>query len=316
MSLSSIQTSRVSFASLSWFAGKGYAQGAFWAIMTCLVSNLNDVLMKGLGEHLPTLEIIFLRFFFSLVVLLPFMIREGFPSIRMKSPSLHGLRVIIGVAAIGASCLSVTKLPLADVTALFFTQPLFFLPLALLLLKERIPYQRTISTFIGFIGILIIIHPHPSTFNLWTLVPIFGAFLFAFLDVLAKKMVAYESRLSLLFSFSLGTTLAGFIPAFFVWVTPTGEELLLLFCLGVGANLIQICLFQAFSSTQASALAPFRYVELIFSIFFGFLLFSEVPQLMTLFGTLLIIAGTLFNTYHEFGISSLLWFKRTSKKAV
>ena len=307
-------SSYVSFSSLSWFMNKGYAQGAFWVILICLFSNLNDILMKGLGERLPTFEIIFFRFFFSLITLLPFMIREGFSSLRMKHPSLHGLRAIIGIVAIGASCLSVTKLPLADVTTLFFTQPLFFLPLALLLLKERVPYQRALATLVGFIGVLIIIQPHPSTVNLWSLVPIFGAFLFAVLDVLTKKMISQESYLSLLFSFSLGTTLAGLIPAFFVWVTPTSQELFFLFCLGAGANLIQICLFQAFSSIQASALAPFRYVELIFSVCFGFLLFAEVPHLMTLLGAILIIMGTLLNTYQELRTNPFLWLKKNPKK--
>lgn len=300
----------------SWFFQKGYMQGVFWFIMTCLVSNLNDVLMKGLGERIPVFEIIFFRFFFSMVTLLPFMIREGFSSFHMNNPSLHALRSLIGVAAIGASCLSVTKLPLADVTTLFFTQPLFFLPLAFFLLKERIPYQRTIATFIGFIGILIIIKPHPATFNIWSFIPIIGALLFAILDILAKKMISHESRLSLLFSFALGTTIAGFIPALFVWKTPTINDLLILFCLGGGANLIQVCLFQAFASTQASALAPFRYVELLFSIFFGFLLFSEVPHIFTLIGAILIIISTLFNTYHELGTNPFLKFKKAFKKSV
>jgi S-adenosylmethionine uptake transporter len=288
---------------LRWFFLTGYPQGAFWACMICLVSNLNDVLMKDLGSRLPVIEIIFFRFLFSMFTLLPFMMRQGRESLRMQRPSLHMWRAVIGVAAIGCSCLAVTVLPLTDVTTLFFTQPLFFLPLAVLVLRERVPYQRILATVIGFGGILIIIQPHPDYMNWAMLIPISGALLFAVLDVFAKKMVMKESSLTMLFSFALGTTVVAALPAFWYWVTPNWIELIFLFLLGGGANLIQVCLFQAFSATQASALAPFRYVELLFSTFFGFMLFSEVVKFSTLIGAVFIIFSTLFNTYHEMGIN-------------
>lgn len=301
------------FSFLAWFLQRGYLQGAFWAIMTTLVSNINDVLMKGLGSRLSVVEIIFFRFFFSLITLFPFIVKEGGFSLRMQKPFLHILRALIGVVAIGCSCLAVIQLPLTEVTSLFFTQPLFFLPLAFLFLKEVIPFQRILATLLGFVGILVIVRPYDAHFDLNSLIPIAGALLFAFLDILAKKMVTSETRLSLLFTFALGTTAAAFIPALFFWTTPTLSELFFLFCLGAGANLIQVCLFQAFAATQASALAPFRYVELIFSAFFGFILFHEIPSIYTFMGAVLIIGATLYNTYSAMGIS-LFNKKRFSRK--
>ena len=82
---------------------------------------------------------------------------------------------------------------------------------------------------------------------------------------MAKTMIRDEHSYTLLFYFGLGTTLVAGIPAYFYWQEPTLYELSLLALLGIGANLIQVCLFRAFSATEASALAPFRYVEFIIS---------------------------------------------------
>jgi S-adenosylmethionine uptake transporter len=83
------------------------------------------------------------------------------------------------------------------------------------------------------------------------------------------------------------------------WKMPTLGELSLLFLLGTGANLIQVCLFKAFSATEASSLVPFRYTELVFAVLFGYILFSELPVLRTFIGAGIIIASTLYMSYAE-----------------
>ncbi|MBT4879672.1 MAG: DMT family transporter [Alphaproteobacteria bacterium] len=282
-----------------WLMGKGFLQGAIWAIMICLVSNMNDVFQKFLGARLEAPQIVFFRFLFSMITLFPFMLRQGMSSFHTKRPGQHALRALVGAVALGIGCFSVTTMPLSDVVTLYFTQPLFFLPLAVIFLSEKLDSARIGATVLGFIGILVILNPSENSFNYMALLPISAAFMFAILDVLAKKMVLKESRITLLFYFALGTTLVAIIPAILVWKTPTLWELGLLVLLGIGANLIQICLFQAFSATEAVALAPFRYTELIFASLFGFILFSEVPAVRTLGGGILIIVSTLYITYHE-----------------
>lgn len=283
----------------SWFLQKGYLQGCFWAVMICLVSVSNDILMRFLGERLHVTEIIFFRFLFSMVTVVPLMMSRGLSLFKTSYPHLHILRAILGVGAIGACCYAVNIMPLSENTTIMFSQPLFFLPLAVLLLKEKVDAPRWIATLIGFSGLLLIIQPGAETFNMVALVPMAAAFQFALLDILAKKMVVTENTYSMLFYFAFGTTLGALIPAIIFWKTPTLNELGLLVLLGIGANLIQVCLIRAFSATDASALMPFRYVELIFSSIFGFLLFSEVPLPLILEGAALIIAGTFYISYYE-----------------
>ncbi|MEI8295005.1 MAG: DMT family transporter [Alphaproteobacteria bacterium] len=285
---------------LRWFLAPGYAQGVFWFIMIGVVSLSNDVIMRFLGYRLPVLEVAFFRFLFSMVSLIPFLLWRGRHYFYTKNPKLHVLRAVLGIGALGAWAYSVSLMPLSENTVIMSAEPLFFMPFAVLFLKERVDRARWLATSIGFIGILVIVQPGTMAFRAVALIPVASAVLFALLDIVAKKMVSKEHTITMLFYFSLGTTLAGLIPLpFIVWETPQLGELGLLFLLGIGANLIQVCLFCAFSATEASALMPFRYVEFIFSALLGFLLFHEIPTLTTLLGTGLIIVGTFYISYVE-----------------
>lgn len=284
---------------VGWFLKKGFPQGAFWATMISLVSIGNDVLMRFLGENLHMSEIIFFRFLFSMVTIIPLMLNKGMVIFQTQRPMLHMWRAVIGVGAIGACCYSVNIMPLSDNTTIMFSQPLFFLPLAVFFLREHVDRARWLATFVGFVGLLIILQPGTETLRWEAFIPMAAALQFAILDIMAKKMVTTENTYSMLFYFAFGTTVLALPVAAYFWVTPTLYELMLLVFLGIGANLIQFCLIRAFSATDASALMPFRYVEFIFAALFGFLIFHELPAVITLTGAIFIIAGTAYISYTE-----------------
>lgn len=279
---------------IGWFFRKGYLQGAFWALMICLASSTNDVLMHHLGERLPVVEIIFFRFLFSMLTVIPFMLKNEKNLFKTTQVKNHALRAVIGAAALGLCCLSVNIMHLAENTAIMFCEPLFFLPMAYFLLKENVDRNRWIATFTGFIGLIVIISPGFEGFKMTAFVPMTAAMLFAYLCVMAKRMIVSEHTLTLLFYFGLGTSICAGVLLPWFWILPTVEELLYLAALGVGANMIQVCLFRAYSSTDASALAPFRYAEFLFSAFFGFLFFSQIPETMTVIGAVIIAASAFY----------------------
>lgn len=294
---------------IGWLMSPGYAQGATWAVLTCFVSVSNDAITKLVGTRLDVMEIGFFRYFFSLITILPFMLPHGLEAFKTRNPKLHFWRGVWGVVALSLFIFSLIKLPMPQVTALSFTQALWFMPLAFLFLKEKIHSDRWIAAIVGFVGMLVIIlNPTSETFsmnflesfNVYSLLPIAAALCFGFLDVIAKKMVTHkESTITMLFYFALATTLVGLIPAIPVWQMPTWNELFFLFLLGTGANLIQVCLFRAFAATDASSLAPFRYVDFVFSTIFSVVLFAEFPTKNTLIGAAVIIASTLYLSYRE-----------------
>ncbi|MCX7343646.1 MAG: DMT family transporter [Proteobacteria bacterium] len=290
-------TTQVPF--LGWFVRKGYLQGAFWAIMICVTSSTNDVLMCSLGERLHTVEIMFFRFLFSMLTVLPLMLRHQDNLFKTAQPKTHALRAVVGAVALGLTCLSVHIMPLAENTAIMFFEPIFFLIMAHFLLKEKVDASRWIATLFGFVGLLVILEPGTASFRVEAFVPMGAAVLFSYLCIMAKRMISTEHTLTLLFYFGLGTTIFAGIFLPFFWQTPTLRELFFLALLGVGANLIQVCLFRAYSATDASALAPFRYTEFIVAATFGFVFFGQVPELAIIIGAAVIGASAFYISYME-----------------
>jgi S-adenosylmethionine uptake transporter len=283
---------------LRWFISRGYAQGVFWAVMISVFSVTNDVLMRFLGERLHVVEISFFRFFFSMLSVLPFMLSRGWAPFKTTQPMMHALRAVLGATALGLCCYSVNIMPLSENTTIMFAEPLFFLPLAFILLKEKVDAPRWIATMVGFVGLMVILRPGTDAFHTVAFVPMTAAILFALSNVMVKKMTG-EHALTMLFYFGVGTTLFALIPLLFFWEIPTFNELGLLIMLGIGGNMIQVCLFRAFAATDASALAPFRYVEFIISAIFGYLFFSQIPTVWVLSGAALITASTFYITVVE-----------------
>lgn len=288
-----------SIAFLRWFISPGYAQGVFWAVMICVVSVTNDLLMNFLGNRLHVIEISFFRFLFSMLSILPLMLPQGTQLFKTQQPMMHVWRAIVGACALSLCCYSVNIMPLAENTTIMFAEPLFFLILAFFILREKVDFSRWLATGVGFMGLLVILQPGTGAFQLIAFIPMTAAILFAFLNIMAKTMIRNEHSYTLLFYFGLGTTLFALIPVLFFWQMPTFFELCLLALLGIGGNLIQVCLFRAFSATDASALAPFRYVEFIMASVFGYLFLGQIPGLAIFAGAILIIAGTFYITVVE-----------------
>lgn len=285
---------------VSWFNSKGYLQGIFWMLVTCVISSSNDTLTKYVGVRLSGAEVAFFRFFFSTLVLLPFMLVRGRKAFVTHYPGAQCIRSVLLVLAMTAWSYGVASLPLTLVTTISFTVPFFVLPLAKVFLKEHVGWQRWSAILCGFAGILVSLHPSGNVFNPMALTLIVATLMFASLDVINKKLLTEdESVLSMLFYSALGTAILGFVPALMTWQTPTLSELFFLFLLGSGGSLILFCLLKAFSATEVSALQSFRYAEFVLSAFLGFIIFQEIPTLSTLIGTAIIIPSTLYITLYE-----------------
>ncbi|MBS0185029.1 MAG: DMT family transporter [Proteobacteria bacterium] len=277
-----------------------YFKGIFWFILSLLISNSNDLIMKFLGQNLPSVEITFWRFFFGTLSLIPVMLYFGKSSWRTSRPFVHVIRGSLLFVGISFWCYGLTIVPIATVTVLNFSIPLFILVLARIFLKEQIGWQRCAATIAGFFGIVAVLNPTEIGFQPIALVLVAASLMFATLDIINKKFIIQESMLSMLFYSAFVATILSAFPTYFVWTTPSFQQLGVLAILGVGGNLILFCLLKAFAAMDASALAPFRYFELVISILFGFLFFQEFPGLSTVIGAAIIIPSTLFVARYEF----------------
>ncbi|WP_367364428.1 DMT family transporter [Candidatus Tisiphia endosymbiont of Nedyus quadrimaculatus] len=278
-----------------------YFVGIGWFILSLVSSATNDITAKYLGLRLHSFEVTCFRFFFSALILVPFILYYGKQTLKTNRPFIHIARGVLLFFAMTSWTYGLNIAPVTTATVIGFATPLFTLVLAVFFLNENIIWQRWAATLFGFIGIVITLKPHASDFNPQILIFVLASVAFAMLDIINKKFVVKESMISMLFYSALVTSLVSIPSSIMYWQTPTSSEFILLFTLGAGGSLILFFLLKAFSLVDATATAPYRYLELIISASAGYLVFNEVPENSTLYGALIIIPATLFIIYSEKG---------------
>lgn len=278
---------------------KFYFIGIGWFILSLVSSSLNDIISKYAGLRLHPSEVAFFRFFFSAITLIPFVLYYGKDTLKTSHPFVHIVRGVLLFFGMTFWTYGLTTAPVTTGTVISFAIPLFTLVLAVFFLDEDIIWQRWVVTIVGFCGIVVTLKPHAADFNPKVLIFVVAGVAFAMLDIINKKFVIKESMISMLFYSAVVTALLSAPVAAIYWQMPTIFELELLFVLGMSANLILFFLLKAFALIDATASAPYRYFELIFSACAAFVIFRELPEQSTIYGALIIIPATLFIVYSE-----------------
>jgi drug/metabolite transporter (DMT)-like permease len=275
-----------------------FAIGIAWFFAHQIIGVANDVIMKLMGQNLGVSQVVFMRFLFATLSMLPVMLgsKGSFKTSRLP---LHFARSVLLAGGIWLYVLGLSIAPIAVVTTLNFTIPLFTLVLATAFLKEKVELVRWVATLVGFAGVMVVLQPGGVAFNPQWLCVLVSAAMFSSLDVLNKKFVGEESFWAMIFYTAFFTACITAVPAAMSWVAPTLSQCGLLALLGGGANALLFCILKSFSYVDASALAPFRYTELLLSAGVGFLLFSEIPAASTLLGAFIIVPSTLFVVWQE-----------------
>jgi S-adenosylmethionine uptake transporter len=277
-----------------------YFRGVGWFILSLCVCIFNDSVMKLLGGQYAISQVIFLRYLFATLSLIPCMLANGRHTFKTRHCAIHSVRAVMLVLAIWMYCFSLKELPLSTVITVNFTIPMFTLLLARMLLGEKIGRTRLIATLLGFVGICVTAEPANVNFaSSAILILVFSSVLFAGLDVINKKFVIKEGILTILFYTAIVTLALVFIPALANWECVRMIDWALFALLGIGANLLLYCVLNAFKCVEISAIAPFRYIEFILSIVVGFLFFNEIPPPGTLIGACIIIPSMLYIVLFE-----------------
>ncbi|MDX2049917.1 MAG: DMT family transporter [Rickettsiaceae bacterium] len=276
-----------------------YFIGVMWFLLSLVTSVFNDTISKYIGQTLDPSEVAFFRFLFSALTLVPFIVFYGISTIKTSSFFIHCARGFILFLGIMAWTHGLSYHPLAVATLVSFTIPLFTLILGYFFLNENIIWQRWVATFIGFTGIAVALGVNGSEFSSFSLILILSAAGFAGLDVINKIFVVRETMTSMLFYSAVVTAILAFVPAINHWQDPSLMQLTLFALLGASANLILFFILKAFSVLDATAIAPYRYLELLISSLSGFIFFGESITHQILYGALIIIPSTFFIVYSE-----------------
>lgn len=277
-------------------------RGAFWILLAAVLSSQMLMLVKLVGSQLPSTEVAFFRGAFGLAFIMPFVLRNGVDGFRTKRPGLQALRGLSSSLILICGFYAMVHLPLAQVSAISFSRPLFVLVLAALFLGERIRMFRTMATLAGFVGVLIIVRPGAGM-EPAALIALLAAVFIAVNVTLVRILTRTDKVATMVFYPALVQTIVLAIPAAAVWQTPTWEQAGLLLGVGMVGTLMQACVVRAYSYAETSAMAPFDYTRLLFATLVGYLIFAEVPDIWTGVGSAILIGATFYIARREARLS-------------
>jgi drug/metabolite transporter (DMT)-like permease len=272
-------------------------------------------LVKLLGTRLDSFQLAFLRALLGLLIVLPLAVRAGPEVLRTARPGLHLARGLAGTVGMTCGFFALTRMPLADVSAISFTTPLFLIVLAALALGETVRRRRWTATAIGFVGVLIMLRPGDGVLQIVALVALLGALAAATVKLLIKQLSQSERPLTIILYLGMISTAVTALPAALVWQSPTWLELAVMLVAAGCASLAQVCFIRGYKIGEASALAPFEYARLPFAAAYGFWLFAEIPDRYTFLGATLIVASTLYIARREAQLGKQLTVPRATPEA-
>ena len=264
--------------------------------------SIMDICVKWL-DYYPVGQVLFLRFFIGFIPIFFIIPREKiFSFYKTSRPGLHAFRAFTGAAAIIALFIGLRELPLADVVSLTFGGPIFVTVASIFFLSEKVGIKRWSAVFLGFIGMLLIVQPAFIDLNFYYITPIIFCIFFACVAISVRSLSKNEPNYRIAFYFTFLCSILGIVTIFRGdWVLPTKIDLAIFIIMGLCGSIANLLLTQSYRLAEASLVTPIKYLSLVFAIAFGFLIWSEIPKLLTLLGSLLVI------------ISSLIIFMREKK---
>ena len=257
-------------------------------------------LVKLLGETgITAFQTVFVRALIGLAIVVPWLWHARVSPWRSGHLKIHLARALFGGLAVTLAYYAFTVMPLADVTAISFTIPLFVTLLAAFLLRENVRRARWAATAIGFVGVLIIARPGGHGVDPAALLALAMALCVALSVILLKRFPERESQLSMLYFFLLSSGAMTAVPAIDAWVTPSLLQWGLLAGVGLMGVGSQALIIRAYRTGEANFVAPFDYVKLLFAGILGFMFFNELPDIFTGIGAAIIVGSSLYTARSE-----------------
>ena len=279
------------------------SRGLLWTVAAGLQFSVLNALMRALTLDIPPFESQFLRYLFGLLVLLPVMARHGWHAYRPRHVGGQFVRGALHTAGLCLWFIALPRIPLADMTAIGFTTPLFIMLGAWLFFRETMRWERWLAALLGFAGVLVVVGPKLSLgaggSGLFHLVMLASAPLFAASFLVTKALTRYETTGTILVWQSITITLLSLPLALPGWQWPSALQWLGFLGAGLLGSAGHYCLTRALASTDISATQSARFLELIWSALMGWLVFSDLPTWSTLAGGALIAASVVWVARRE-----------------
>ncbi|WP_299598712.1 DMT family transporter [uncultured Tateyamaria sp.] len=273
--------------------------GIFWMLVTGFCFVAVTALVKYMGDRIPPAEAAFLRYLLGLVFLLPMLpsLREA--RLTARQWRLFSLRGVFHTGGVILWFFAMTRIPIAEVTAMNYLAPVYVSIGAALFLGERLALRRIAAIVVALIGTAVILRPGFREVAPGHIAMLFCAVSFAGSYLLAKIMAdeAKPAVVVAMLSIVVTVCLAPF--ALTNWVMPTATELGLLFLVACFATAGHYTMTMAFAAAPVTVTQPVTFLQLVWAVLLGAVVFAEPVDIWVILGGTLILAAVSFITWRE-----------------
>ncbi len=271
-------------------------RAAVWMSVAAMCYAGSIAIGRHLAPDIPVLQIAFLRNAIAALLMLPWLLRHGPAVMRTSQIRRHLLRGAVSSVNVTLLFAAVALIPIADMSAINFLQPLIGAALAGLLLGEVIGVKRWLAISLGLCGAMVVIRPGFTEISLGMAYALGSAFMGAVVSILIKTMVRKDppdSVAAWLFVIQSGILL---IPAAFVWTNPSPAQWALFVLIGAVSLVLHRTYNRGLQATDIAIAMPFNFTRLIWAAVLGWLMFAELPDAWTWLGGSIIFAAAWWLT--------------------
>lgn len=278
---------------------EGVLAGIGWMIVTGFLFVIVTCIVRYLGSDMPAIEAAFIRYFIGLLMVLPALIAYFRRRPDPRKTMLFGVRGLVHGIGVMLWFYAMARIPIAEVTAIGYTAPIFVTIGAALFLSERLHLRRIMAVLVGLVGALIILRPGFQEISLGQLAQLLAAPLFAVSFLLTKKLTEDEDPATIVALLSLFCTLTLLPGAIWQWRTPTMEEVFWLAMTAVAATAGHYTLTRALAAAPITVTQPISFLQLVWASILGMVLFGEAVDPFVFAGGGVIIAAATYISHRE-----------------
>lgn len=269
--------------------------------MSCI--GIVDAMGKAIMQTMPQLQVVGGYFLMIWLIAMGFAASKGISPVRVYrsvAPKLQVARGMMLVLSLSLLFIALKHLPLAEATVISFTSPLWVVAFSAPLLGERVGWRRWAAVVVGLCGAAIVMQPGTDIFQWLALLPLIGAVFFAFFQIITRLLAGRDGfETTMAYSFSVGAAVVLIAAALTNWKTPTAEEAGLIALMGALGFVAHLTMLWSLGAADASLVAPFNYVRVLWAIGLGYWWFGETPGLWTVVGGGIVVASGLYVLWRE-----------------
>lgn len=268
-----------------------------YMIISAFAFTLMNISVKQLADY-NVYQIVFFRGLGSLLLTMGTLYRLKIPIFGNKKKLLV-LRALIGTASMTLFFMSLKYLSTGTAVSLRYLAPIFSAIFAVFLLQEKIKAPQWLFFLISFAGVLILKGLDDDFSSIGLILILSAALLSGLVYITISKIGNSDHPIVIINYFMFTATVFGGFMAIPFWTTPEGSDWLLLAGLGIFGFIGQLFMTKAFQVGANNLVAPFKYLEVLFTGLIGFMWLGELYSLWSLLGIIMIITGLVLNVFYK-----------------